>query len=179
MGAIASEVRAALRNLIRDARTSFVSIALFAVTIGVTTAIYAIVNAVLLQPIGMRVPDRTVVLWQHDEARNTPIVEIAYGEMDAWRRGARSLDAVGLFSSVNWNLTLVQGTTRWSLPYAAVSAPFFNVVGTPPALGRLFTSSDEEGDAPRVAIISDQLWREHFGADPRVLGTVVRVQDDV
>ena len=179
MGAIASEVRAALRNLIRDARTSFVSIALFAVTIGVTTSIYAIVNAVLLQPIGMRVPDRTVVLWQHDEARNTPIVEIAYGEMDAWRRGARSLDAVGLFGSVNWNLTLVQGTTRWSLPFAAVSAPFFNVVGTPPALGRLFTSSDEEGDAPRVAIISDQLWREHFGADPHVLGTVVRVQDDV
>src|SRR6478672_9510457 len=112
MREIASEARAALRNLVRDRRTSFVSIALFAVTIGVTTAIYAVVHAVLLHPIGMRAPDRTVVLWQHDEARNTPVVEIAYGEMDAWRRGATSLDGIGLFGSVNWNLTLVQGAAR-------------------------------------------------------------------
>ena len=172
------ELRHALRSLVRSRRISLVSVTLFAVTIGVTTAIYAVVDAVMLRPIEMLAPDRTVVIWQRDDARDTPVVEAAYEEIDTWRN-ARSLDAVGAFSSVNWSLSLIDGESRTRLAYAAVSAPFFDVVGIAPALGRVLDSRDEAGSEPRTAVISDQLWRRRFGASPQIVGAVVRVQEDV
>lgn len=162
----------------RSRRISLVSVTLFAVTIGVTTAIYAVVDAVMLRPIEMLAPDRTVVIWQRDDARDTPVVEAAYDEINTWRN-ARSLDALGVFSSVNWSLSLIDGDSRTRLAYAAVSAPFFDVVGIAPALGRVLDSRDEAGSEPRTAVISDQLWRRGFGASPRIVGAVVRVQEDV
>ena len=171
MRTTAHELRHALRSLVRGKRISLVAIALFAVTIGVTTAIYAVVEAVMLRPISMRAPDRTVVIWQRDDARGTPVVEAAYGEVDDWRRNARSLEALGVFSSVNWSLSLVDGDSRVRLAYAAVSAPFFEVVGMPPALGRALDNRDEDGNEPRAAVISDLLWRQRFGASPRIIGT--------
>ena len=178
MPATPPEFRHALRSLVRSRRISLVSVTLFAVTIGVTTAIYAVVDAVMLRPIEMLAPDRTVVIWQRDDARDTPVVEAAYEEIGAWRN-ARSLDALGVFSSVNWSLSLIDGESRTRLAYAAVSAPFFDVVGIAPALGRVLDSRDEAGSEPRTAVISDQLWRRRFGASPRIVGAVVRVQEDV
>ena len=55
---------------------------LFATTIGVTGALFAVVDAIMLRPLAMRAPDRTVVIWQRDNARSTPVVEAAYGEID-------------------------------------------------------------------------------------------------
>ena len=163
----------------RSRRISLIAVCLFAVTIGVTTAIYAVVDAVILRPIDMRAPDHTVVIWQRDDARDTPVVEAAYGEIDAWRQNARSFEALGVFSSVNWSLALIDGESRTRLAYAAVSAPFFGAVGIAPALGRVLESSDEVGSEPRTAVISDQLWRQRFGASPRIIGAVVRVQEDI
>ena len=179
MRTTAHEFRHALRSLVRSKRISMAAIALFAVTIGSTTAIYAVVEAVMLRPIGMRAPDRTVVIWQRDNARSTPVVEAAYGEVDTWRRDARSVEALGVFSSVNWSLSLVDGDSRTRFAYVAVSPSFFEVVGIPPAMGRPLNSQDEAGNAPRAAVISDQLWRQHFGASPRIIGAIIRVQDDV
>jgi putative ABC transport system permease protein len=93
MSTSANALRHALRSLVRSRRISSVSVTLFAVTIGVTTAIYAVVDAVMLRPIDMLAPGRTVVMWQRDDARDTPVVEAAHGEIDTWRRNARSLDA--------------------------------------------------------------------------------------
>ena len=112
MRTIAQELPRAFRALVRSRRISLVATSLFAVTIGATTAIYAVVDAVMLRPIEMHAPDRTVVMWQRDDTRGTPVVEAAHGEVDAWRRNATSLEAIGAFSSVNWSLTLVDGESR-------------------------------------------------------------------
>src|SRR5262245_5114622 len=109
MRTTAQELRYALRSLVRGKRISLVSIALFAVTIGISTAIYAVVEAVMLRPITMRAPERTAVIWQRDDARSTPVVEAALGEVDTWRQSAASVEALGVFSSVNWSLSLVNG----------------------------------------------------------------------
>ena len=178
MRKIAHELRHALRSLVRGKRVSSVAIALFAVTIGVTTAIYAVVEAVMLRPISMRAPGRTAIIWQRDDLRETPIVEAAHGEVDEWRRHANSVEALGLFSSVNWSLSLIDGDSRAHMAYAAVSASFFEVVGVPPAMGRALDSRDEDGNEPRTAVISDLLWRQRFGARPGIIGTSIRVQED-
>ena len=179
MRTAAHELQYALRALARSKRISLTAISLFAVTIGISTAIYSVVEAVMLRPIGMRASDRTAVIWQRDDARGTPVVETSHGEVDAWRRSARSVEAIGVFSSVNWSLSLVDGDSRTRLAYAAVSAPFFEVIGIPAVMGRVLNSQDEAGNEPRVAVISDQVWRQRFGASPRIIGATIRVQEDV
>jgi hypothetical protein len=124
------DLRDAFRSLLRDRRFALVAVALLAVTIGTTSGVTAIVDAVMLQPMSMVDQERTVVIWQSDVARDSPVVEVALGELDTWRRNASTLDALGVFGSVNWTLTVLDGDARLQVPYAAVSAAFFQVLGT-------------------------------------------------
>src|SRR6185369_1786929 len=107
-------------------RVALLSVTLFAVTIGATSAIYAVLEAVILRPGAMRTPERTVVVWQRDDARGTPTVEVAYGEAADWQRSVRSLDALGVFSSAAWPLSFIEGDSRTRLSFAAVSPPFWD-----------------------------------------------------
>jgi putative ABC transport system permease protein len=176
---VLDDLRHAVRSLRRSRRTTLVAVALFAVTIGVTTAIYAVVDAVMLRPTAMRAPGRTVVVWQRDEARGTPVVEISHGEGDVWRQSAQSLDGLAVFSSVSWPLTLLQADAPSRIAYVAVSASFFDVAGVTPAIGRPFSRQDEAASEPRVAVISDALWRQRFGGDARIVGTLIRVRESI
>jgi putative ABC transport system permease protein len=179
MRTLIDDLRNALRSLRTSGRTTLLAVALFAVTIGVTTAVYAVVDAVMLRPGVMREADRIVVVWQRDDARATPVVEISHGEAEAWRESARSLDGLGVFSSVTWPMTLLQGETRTRIAYAAVSVSFFEVAGVAPVLGRPLSASDESGTEPRVAVISDTLWRQRFGSDRRAVGSLIRVRETI
>jgi putative ABC transport system permease protein len=173
------DLRHAFRSLRRSPRTAAVAVVLFAVTIGVTTAMYAVVDAVMFRSSAMGDPGHTVVVWQRDDARGTPVVEASHGEIDGWRQNARSVNALGAFSSVTWPLSLVQGESRTRLSYAAVSASFFEIAGLAPARGRVFATRDEAGDEPRVAVISDALWRQRFGASSRAVGSLMRVREGI
>ena len=169
------DLRDAFRSLMRDRQFALVAIALLAVTIGTTSGVTAIVDAVMLQPMSMVDQNRTVVIWQSDRARDTAVVEVALGEVDAWRRNTSTLDALGVFGSVNWTLTVLDGDARLRVPYAAVSASFLQVLGTRPAFGRLFDRSDETGSLPRTALVSHRFWTQHLGADPQIVGQTIRV----
>jgi len=164
MPTLIDDIRHAFRSLRANGRVTLLSVTLFAVTIGATSAIYAVVEAVILRPTSMRTPERTVVVWQRDDARGTPIVEVSYGEAAEWQRSVRSLDALGVFSSVEWPLSLIDGESRTRLSFAAVSPSFFDAVGVTPALGRLLTARDEAASDPRVAVIGQGLWRQRFAA---------------
>lgn len=172
-----SDLRDALRALSRDRAFTVLAVLLFALTIGATGGVFAVVDAVLLRPMAFADQDRTVVVWQRDNARDTPVVELAMGEAETWRQHATAFEDLAVFGSVNWPLTVVDGDSRTRVPYAAVSASFFAVAGTPPALGRVLEASDEVGNRPRAAVISEAFWRQHFGASSSVLGQVIRAQD--
>jgi predicted permease len=172
------DLRYAWRSLRRSPRTTAVAVVLLALSLGASTAIFAVVNAVLLRPSTMRTPDRTVVMWQRDDARGTPVVEVSYGEARGWQ-DSRALDAVGVFSSVNWSMSLLQGESRSRVSFAAVSPSFFHIAGVVPARGRVLTARDEAASAPRVAVLSERLWRQRFAADPGIVGAVIRVQAGV
>ncbi len=143
--------------------------ALLALTIGAITGVYAIVEAVVLRPLAIAEQDRVVVIWQRDDRRALPLIEVAYGEHVDWKARNRSLDDVAVFGSVNWDLTLVERTEPQSVPIAAVSASFFSVVGTRPLVGRPLEPADDEGAVPRSIVISHGLWQRRFGRDANVL----------
>ncbi len=136
-------------------------------TIGASTAIFAIVHAVILRPLPFAQPDRVAVIWQRDLRRAMPVMEVSYGEALDWRRRSRSFDEIAVIGSVNWPLPLAGNE---SLSMAPVSAPFFRVVGRQPAIGRRFEPADEQGPKPLVAVISHSLWTRRFGRDTRAIG---------
>jgi putative ABC transport system permease protein len=126
--------RHSLRSL-RNARgVTATSICLLATTIGAITAIYAVVHAVVLRPFGFADQDRLAVIWMRDDRRALPVIEVAHGEMDDWRARSRSFERLAVIGSVNWPLTLVDSTGTQAVQMSAVSASFFQVVGTAPLM---------------------------------------------
>ncbi len=100
------EFRDAVRSLAADRRFTAAAVALLSLTIGASTAIYAIVDAVILRPLPFAEPDRVAVIWQRDLRRAMPVMEVSYGEAVDWRRRSRSFDEVAVIGSVNWPLPL-------------------------------------------------------------------------
>jgi putative ABC transport system permease protein len=168
-------LRDAVRSLAHDRRFTVVAVALLAVTIGLVTAVYAIVHAVVLRPFPFADQDRLAVIWQRDDRRALPTIEVAYGEMRDWRARSRSFDDLAVVGSVNWNLTLAGPTAPQSVPLAAVSASFFRVTGAYPAIGRALNAADEDGTSPRVMVIGHGLWLRRFGGDRGMVGRPVAV----
>jgi putative ABC transport system permease protein len=170
-----SDLVAAFRSLKRDRAFTAFALILFALTGGVTATAYAVIDAVVLRPMNFAQQNLTAVAWARDMDRN-PVVELALGEVDAWRRQSTSFSNVGVFGSANLPVTVVAGESRLRASLSLVSAPFFDVIGIQPQLGRTFGAEDEVGNEARVALISHTLWATHFNSEPAVIGTVVRVE---
>jgi predicted permease len=171
-------VRRAARALRHDGRTSILSIALLAVTIGAVMAIFAIVDAVLLRPLPVTHQDRVTVIWQRDDRRALPIIEVAYGEVEDWQARTRSFEQLAVYGSVNWGLNLVDTAEPVHATMVAVSASFFPTVGTPAGAGRWLSPGEDAATRPTAMVISHGFWRKHFGADPGVVGRAVPVKLD-
>jgi putative ABC transport system permease protein len=167
-----------LRSLRRARGVTATSICLLAATIGVITAIYAIVHAVVLRPFGFADQDRLAVIWMRDDRRALPVIEVALGEMEDWQARSRSFEGQAVIGSVNWPLTLVDRVGTESLQMSAVSASFFQVVGTAPLLGRGLMPSDEVGAVPGAMVVSHGLWVRRFGGDRSIVGRAVPVKLD-
>ena len=175
---LSESVRHAVRALRRDWRTTLLAAGLLAVTIGAVMAIFAIVDAVLLRPLPVADQDRVVVIWQRDDRRALPIIEVAHGEMLDWARRSRSFERLAVVGSVNWSLTLAGAGKPEQADLAAVSSSFFDIVGVRPLLGRGLAAAEDAGMQPRAMVISHGLWQRHFGGDPSIVGRATPVQLD-
>src|SRR5215213_7777052 len=142
-------IRDAARTLFHDRRFVAVAVTLLAITIGTITAVYAVVHGVVLRPFPFANQDRVVVVWQRDDRRALPVMEVAYSEMTDWARRSRSFKELAVVGSVNWSLTLAGRTEPEQVSLATVSGAFFSVLGTRPVLGRGFVPEDERGVAPQ------------------------------
>src|SRR3954470_15605343 len=100
-------VRDAWRSLVRDTRFSVTALVLLSVTIGSVLALFAMVDALLLRPFPFADQARLFVVWQRDDRRALPAVEVALGEMKDWRARTRAFEQLAVMGSVNWSLTLI------------------------------------------------------------------------
>jgi putative ABC transport system permease protein len=153
---------------------SAVIIGTLALGIGSSTALSSVIDAVLVRPFPFRDQDRLAMLWQADVVRNHPFVEVSYLEVQDWRvRTAAAFESIASMSSVNFATTLTGVGDPQQLQVRVVSDPFFEVLGTPPALGRTLRFDDHRFEAPRVAVIGHGLWQRLFGGDPAVVGRAI------
>jgi predicted permease len=160
------DVRYALRQLCRSPGFSIVAVMTLAIGIGGNTAIFSIVNGVLLNPLPFPQPDRLVSL--HESKPNFAEGSISYSNFLDWRKDNRSFSSMAL--SRSWSFSMTGRGDAEQLKGQYISAGFFSVLGIRPLLGREFTENEEQLHAPPAAIISEGLWRRKLSASPGILG---------
>jgi len=160
-----------LRTLKRSPGFTAVVVFILALGIGANTAIYSVVNAVILRPLPFSSPDRLVVL-PAAHRPNDMGAEVAPANFLDWRRESRSFSHLGAYTVSSVNAT-GEGTPE-RLQAALVTPGTLDALGTKPLLGRLFLPDEEKADS-RLAILSYGLWKGHFGSDPNVLGKIIRL----
>ena len=177
MPSILQDLRYALRTLVRTPGFALVAILTLALGIGANTAIFTVVNALLLKPLPYANPDRLVMVWQDFRARGGPADEWATpGNYVDWSNQKDLFEQVAVISG--WRPVFTGGAEPESLPGEQVSHEYFGVLGIHPVLGRVFRAEDGVLKAPRVAIISEDLWKRRFGGDPSVVGRIVPLSGD-
>jgi hypothetical protein len=146
-----------------------------AVTIGATTAVFSIVNGVLLEPLAYREPHRLVALreiWRQF-GDHASVLEVNERHFGYWREHARAFDSMAVYRV--WPANLTGAGEAMRITVARSSGSLFDVLRTPAALGRTLTLDDEPPGRPDIAVISDGLWRRRFAADPAVIGRTVGI----
>ena len=167
MDIMIQDLRFALRSLARRPAFAIVAALTLALGIGANTAIFSVVNAVLIRPLPYNHPERVVIIWGTQGTQGNQ--GVVYADYVDWRRQNRTFDDIGAIRGQSVNLT--GGTTPDRLVGAFVSASLFHVLDTKVSRGRLFTDAETElaTKAP-VAIVSYESWVARFGSDPAMLG---------
>jgi putative ABC transport system permease protein len=166
-----ADLRYGARTLGRSPAFAFVAIATLALGIGANTAIFSVVNALLLRPLPYPAAHELVMVWQDMRAKGGPAAEWATpGNVADWRES-------GLFAGVaamqGWQPSLTGAGEAEPLIGEQVTHDYFDVLGVRPVLGRSFSREEDVPNAPRVTVISDALWQRRFGGDRGVIGRSV------
>ncbi|MEO8360233.1 MAG: ABC transporter permease [Vicinamibacteria bacterium] len=161
----------AFKALKRRIGFSTLVIGILALSIGATSAIFTVFEALLLRPLPFTEPDRLVMVWENNTVRSHDRNSVGPANFMQWRDRAKSFSGLAAFSSFSTTLSGTGEPER--LDAGASSGNLFTVLGVPPLLGRTLVEDDSKPGAPNVAVLSEGLWRRRFGADPSVVGRVV------
>src|SRR3989440_2404019 len=165
----------ALRQLRKSPGFTFVAVLTLALGIGANTAIFSIVNAVLLRPLPYPDADRIMVL--NESSGPGQDYSVALPDYFDWRNENTVFEHLAATHKESRNLSGIPGRDPERVSCASVTRNFFNIIGLPPELGRTFSQDEDKVGAPPVAVISDGVWRRVFNADPGVLGRSITLHD--
>ncbi len=165
------DFRYGVRNLIKNPGFAAVAVLTLALGIGANTAIFSVVNGVLLRPLPYAKPERLVWFWDvQRELAQAPLSSI---EFLSYRERSTSFEQVAAIRSLQFTLTGTASPER--VGGQVVSANYFSMLGMQPALGRNFTDAEDRPGAARVAILTYGYWQTRFGGDPNVIGRTLTV----
>jgi predicted permease len=170
---LAFELRAAFRGLARDRLYSAVVIVTLALTLGATTAVFSIVDGVLLKPLAYSESHRLVALreiWRQFQDRFSDM-EVNERHFEYWRAHARSFES--LAQSIARPASLTGAGEAVQITVVHASGSLFDVLRVRAARGRTLRVLDEQPDQPRAAVVTDALWRGRLGSDPAVVGRTI------
>ncbi|MDB6170653.1 MAG: hypothetical protein JWM88_3517 [Verrucomicrobia bacterium] len=170
-----SDFRFALRQLFKTPGFTTVAVVTLALGIGANTAIYSLVESVLLRPLAYPEPDRLVVMWE-DEA-GFPGASIAWPDLRDWQRDNTAFSALGGYRRDNFTLTGLGQPEM--LTGARVNASFLQAIGLPPLHGRMFTADEDKPGAPALVLLGHKLWQRRFGGSGDVVGRSVTLNGEL
>ncbi len=173
MATFASDVRYAVRSMRRNPGFTAVALAALTLGIGANTAIFSVVNGVILQPLPFREPERLVRLGESypNGDRNS---SVSIPKYTAWSHNEVFADTA-LYDQLGINQTLGTGEPPIQIKSLHVSQGFFRVFGGEPALGRIFDRVEDLPGGPGPAILAYRIWQSRFGGDAGILGRTIRL----
>jgi len=172
METIITDVRYAIRSLLKHPGFTLVAIVMLALGIGANTAIFSLVRGVLLRPLPFSEPERLIGIRESKvgEGHDNPMAWRSFAE---FRDRAQTLESIAAY--VNWSPDIEQADGTVRLQGARVSHSYFKVLGVQPLLGRDFTPEDNNVGAPRTAMLSHDLWQRLFSGDREIVGRTFRI----
>jgi putative ABC transport system permease protein len=170
------DVSYALRMLRRMPGFTAAALLTLALGMGMTTAIFSVVQAVLLRPVPFPEPDRLVMMWETDRNSGTTREPASIPDFVDYRQRSRQVDAVGAFVSIDLNLSSDRGDPR-RLSALAATPELLQLLGVRAIAGRSFTAEEDRPRRPRVVMISDALWQQLYGRDSAAIGATIRLND--
>lgn len=168
MEVLFKDIRYALRGLLKRPGFTAIVVITLGLGIGTNTAIFSVVNAVLLRPLPYPDPDRIVMIWQKQEMRGFDRMSVSPEEFAGYRDRNHSFSAIAAYSFGGRDLTGAGEAER--IRIARVTEQFFSLLGTHPVRGRTFLNEEHQEGRDRVAILSYDLWQGRFAGDSNVIG---------
>jgi predicted permease len=169
METLLQDLRYGTRMLIKRPSFTFVAVIALALGIGANTAIFSVINAVLLRPLPFAEPERLVNLWETRPPRGITQNPASYPNFADWR------DQIDVFEYVaahnDGGFTLTGDDNPALLQGAVVSADLFPLLGVQAAMGRVFSHEDDKNGAPLTVILSHKLWKQRYNSDPNIVGS--------
>src|SRR5438045_992007 len=162
------EIRFAFRILSKSHVFTLIAIVTLALGIGATTAVFTLVNALLVRPLPYEKPQQLVLLFEHFKAQHLDKIPVSPPEFLDYQRQVRSFEKLAAYNNTTYNLT--EGDVPERIAGAVVSADLFRLLGVKPIRGRIFQSEECTTGRDDVLIISDRLWKRKFNRDRSILG---------
>ena len=170
---LSRDLRHGARLLARTPGFTLVAVAALAIGIGANTAIFSVVNALLLKELPYQDAERLAVIWEHNIPRDRKNNVVSPGNFLHWREMQQTFDDLAAVS-MTFRATLTGGGDPEDVPIQLVSAGFFPLLGVAPAVGRPFSTDEDRRDS-RVVVISDRLWKRRFNASPDILERPIKI----
>ncbi len=169
------DLRYGVRQLMKNPMFTFIAVLTLALGIGANTAIFSVVNAVLLRPLPYAEPERLVAVAESDTRKPEGRGAISYPNYFDWRAQNRSFENIAVYNRTSMALTGID--TPIDLQSATVSWNLFAVLKANPQLGRWFTEEEEKPGGTLAVIISHRLWQKQFGGDPNITSRTLKLND--
>src|SRR5215216_2836747 len=167
METLFQDLRYGVRTLVKNPGFSAIAVLARALGIGANSAIFSVVNAVLLRPLPFADPDRLVLIWHSYPSLKLQAPVSGRGFLD-YKEQSDIFEQAAVASG--WNVNLIETGEPERIQGRVVSAGFFPVLKVEAARGRLFTAEDDQPEHDRVVVVTDGLWKRRFGSDPNIIG---------
>lgn len=171
IGTLWQDIRFGLRLMAKKPGFTLVAVVALALGIGANTAIFSVVNAVLLSPLPYQHSERLVWMWGTNPVAGIKKETASLPDFNDWRTQSQSFEEMAGFTNTALTLTGEQEPER--IPGAVITSNFFSVLGVRPIMGREFTSEENGPNGARVVIISHSLWQRRFGGNPKIVGQTI------
>src|SRR5215213_5325723 len=175
MNTLIQDLRYGARILLKQPAVTLVAVVTLALGIGANTAIFSLVNSILLRPLPFRDPDSVVLMVQASPKLGLASWGVSQADFGAYRDQNRSFETIAIYNRSAINLTGEGEPER--LPMASVTADFFKVFGVNPLLGRTFVEGEDTQGRNLVCVISHAFWQRRFGGDPNVAGRMLNLNN--
>ncbi|HET9532713.1 MAG TPA: ABC transporter permease, partial [Blastocatellia bacterium] len=168
MDTLLQDLRYGSRSLLKNPGFTLVAVVALALGIGANTAIFSVVNTLLLSPLQFKDPDRLVMVWEKNFPRNRERNVVSPANFLDWNSQNQVFEQMAALVDIPVNLTNAGEPVE--LQAQLVTASFFPLLGVQPVYGRAFLDSEDVPNGERVAVLSHRLWQGRFGADPQLVG---------